>query len=152
VEELGGGEPDGDLSGQAASMSTLRLGEEGSMSLAGMTPSRRLLPRSSVCRSSRSVRASREGNISYVVGHHLCPTPPLPAAIASLLNSNQSITAREQLDDVVNVRDTIKWKGDKNQSKDSGECKDAKKTKEKASGEHEGNFAPKLTMSERQNL
>ncbi|KAL6660072.1 hypothetical protein ACP70R_002194 [Stipagrostis hirtigluma subsp. patula] len=66
-------------------------------------------------------------------------------------NSKYLKAARELLDEVVNVRDAIKQKGDKNQSKDSGECKDAEKSEEKA-GEHEGNSAAELSASERQDL
>ncbi|CAN6290565.1 unnamed protein product [Urochloa humidicola] len=60
-------------------------------------------------------------------------------------NSRYLKAARELLDEVVNVRDAIKRKGDnKNQqSKDSGE--------EKAE-EHEGSSAAELTPSERQDL
>ncbi|WVZ55585.1 hypothetical protein U9M48_006226 [Paspalum notatum var. saurae] len=93
------------------------------------------------------------------------------AAAASLLSPNQTTAAsrnaqniyiqnsrylkaaRELLDEVVNVRDAIKRKGDKNQqSKDSGEGnKDAEKREEKAE-EHEGNSSTELTPSERQDL
>ncbi|TVU48281.1 hypothetical protein EJB05_07911 [Eragrostis curvula] len=67
-------------------------------------------------------------------------------------NSRYLKAARELLDEVVNVKDAIKRKGDKNgQGKDSGEGKDAAgdKSEEK---EHEGNSAPELTASERQDL
>ena len=95
------------------------------------------------------------------------------AAAASLLSPNQASTtasrnaqsiyiqnsrylkaARELLDEVVNVRDAIKRKGDKNQhGKDSGgEGKDAETSDDKAD-EHEGNSsAAELTPSERQDL
>jgi len=67
-------------------------------------------------------------------------------------NSKYLKAARELLDEVVNVRDAIKRKGDKNhQSKDSGEGKDAEKSEEKAD-EHEGNSSAELTPSERQDL
>ncbi|RCV46404.1 hypothetical protein SETIT_9G528900v2 [Setaria italica] len=67
-------------------------------------------------------------------------------------NSKYLKAARELLDEVVNVRDAIKRKGDKNQSnKDSGEGKDAEKSEEKAE-EHEGNSSAELTPSERQDL
>ncbi|KAJ1298652.1 hypothetical protein BS78_01G470000 [Paspalum vaginatum] len=64
-------------------------------------------------------------------------------------NSKYLKAARELLDEVVNVRDAIKRKGDK--SKDSGEGKDAEKSEEKAD-EHEGNSSTELTPSERQDL
>lgn len=69
-------------------------------------------------------------------------------------NSRYLKAARELLDEVVNVKDAIKRKADRNNpGKDSGECKDAaEKTEEKAGGEHEGNSAPELTASERQDL
>lgn len=93
------------------------------------------------------------------------------AAAASLVSPNQTATAsrnaqsiyiqnskylkaaRELLDEVVNVRDAIKRKGDRsNQSKDSGgKGKDAEKSEEKAD-EHEGNSSTELTPSERQDL
>jgi hypothetical protein len=65
-------------------------------------------------------------------------------------NSRYLKAARELLDEVVNVRDAIKRKGDR----DSGECnKDAEKAEEKQAGsEHEGNSAPELNASERQDL
>jgi len=68
-------------------------------------------------------------------------------------NSKYLKAARELLDEVVNVRDAIKRKSDKNQqSKDSGEgAKDAEKSEEKAD-EHEGNSSAELTPSERQDL
>ncbi|XP_062209982.1 BEL1-like homeodomain protein 7 [Phragmites australis] len=66
-------------------------------------------------------------------------------------NSKYLKAARELLDEVINVRDAIVRKGDKNQSKDSGERKDAEKSEEKA-GEHEGNSPAELTASERQDL
>ncbi|GJN08988.1 hypothetical protein PR202_ga26952 [Eleusine coracana subsp. coracana] len=67
-------------------------------------------------------------------------------------NSRYLKAARELLDEVVNVKDAIKRKGDKNNqgNKDSGECKDGEKNEEKT--EHEGNSAPELTASERQDL
>ncbi|CAD6202252.1 unnamed protein product [Miscanthus lutarioriparius] len=86
------------------------------------------------------------------------------AAAASLLSPNQASTtanrnaqgiyiqnsrylkaARELLDEVVNVRDAIKRKGDKNQQgKDSGgEGKDAETSDDKAD-EHEGNSSADL--------
>lgn len=70
-------------------------------------------------------------------------------------NSRYLKAARELLDEVVNVQDAIKRKGDKSQQgKDSGggEGKDAETSDEKA-GEHEGNSsAPELSPSERQDL
>lgn len=69
-------------------------------------------------------------------------------------NSRYLKAARELLDEVVNVQDAIKRKGDKSQQgKDSGgEGKDAETSDEKA-GEQEGNSsAPELSPSERQDL
>ncbi|OEL31060.1 BEL1-like homeodomain protein 7 [Dichanthelium oligosanthes] len=66
-------------------------------------------------------------------------------------NSRYLKAARELMDEVVNVRDAIKRKGDKNQSKESGEGKDTEKSEEKAD-EHEGNSSAELTPSERQDL
>jgi hypothetical protein len=69
-------------------------------------------------------------------------------------NSRYLKAARELLDEVVNVQDAIKRKGDKSQQgKDSGgEGKDAETSDEKA-GEHEGNSsAAELSPSERQDL
>jgi hypothetical protein len=68
-------------------------------------------------------------------------------------NSKYLKAARELLDEVVNVRDAIKGKGDKNRSKkdSAGEGKDAEKSEEKAD-EHEGNSSAELTPSERQDL
>uniref|UniRef100_A0A0A9CXM3 Homeobox domain-containing protein n=1 Tax=Arundo donax TaxID=35708 RepID=A0A0A9CXM3_ARUDO len=95
---------------------------------------------------------------------------PAGMAAASLLSPNQSAAAsrsaqsniyiqnskylkaaRELLDEVVNVRDAIKRKGDKNQSKDSGESKDVEKSEDKAD-ENEGNSSVELTASERQDV
>uniref|UniRef100_A0A0E0K974 Homeobox domain-containing protein n=1 Tax=Oryza punctata TaxID=4537 RepID=A0A0E0K974_ORYPU len=73
-------------------------------------------------------------------------------------NSRFLRAARELLDEVVNVRDAIKRKGDKNQGKDSGEWKGdaaADKSDDKAGSnpqEQESNSAPELSPSERQDL
>ncbi|XP_015691112.2 BEL1-like homeodomain protein 7 [Oryza brachyantha] len=62
--------------------------------------------------------------------------------------------ARELLDDVVNVRDAIKRKGDKSQGKDSGDASDKSDDKagSNAQKEQESNSAPELSPSERQDL
>ncbi|KAF0912899.1 hypothetical protein E2562_019479 [Oryza meyeriana var. granulata] len=73
-------------------------------------------------------------------------------------NSRFLKAARQLLDEVVNVRDAIKRKGDRNQGKDSGECKAdaADKSDDKAGSnpqqEQESNSAPELSPSERQDL
>uniref|UniRef100_A0A0E0NQ47 Homeobox domain-containing protein n=2 Tax=Oryza TaxID=4527 RepID=A0A0E0NQ47_ORYRU len=71
-------------------------------------------------------------------------------------NSRFLRAARELLDEVVNVRDAIKRKGDKNQGKDSGECKGGDAAGDDKAGsnpqEQESNSAPELSPSERQDL
>ncbi|KAL5209395.1 hypothetical protein ABZP36_005018 [Zizania latifolia] len=71
-------------------------------------------------------------------------------------NSRFLKAARELMDEVVNVRDAIKRKGNKNQGKDSGEGKaDADKSEDKTGSnqqEQEINSAPELSPSERQDL
>ncbi|KAL6901793.1 hypothetical protein ACP4OV_004669 [Aristida adscensionis] len=84
-----------------------------------------------------------------------CQSPAASRNAASniyIQNSRYLKAARELLDEVVNVRDAIKRKGDKNQSKDSGEGKDGEKGEEKTAGEHEGNSAAELSPAERQDL
>ncbi|KAL5218550.1 hypothetical protein ABZP36_019234 [Zizania latifolia] len=71
-------------------------------------------------------------------------------------NSRLLKAARELLDEVVNVRDAIKRKGDKNQCRDSGEGKaDGDKSEGKSGSnqqEQESNSVPELSSSERQDL
>ncbi|XP_062216717.1 BEL1-like homeodomain protein 7 [Phragmites australis] len=122
-----------------------------------------------------SASAAQNQGLSLSLGTQEVPVPlyqyrPAGMTAAYLLSPNQSTAAirnaqsniymqnskylkaaRELLDEVVNVRDAIKRKGDKNKSKDSGESKDAEKSEEKA-GEHEGNSSAELTASERQDL
>lgn len=104
-------------------------------------------------------RQAQAGMAAGTASSLLSPTQVSTTASRNALsiyiqNSKYLKAARDLLDEVVNVRDAIKRKGDKNQQgKDSGgEGKDAETSDDKAD-EHEGNSsAPELTPSERQDL
>uniref|UniRef100_A0A0A8XYK8 Homeobox domain-containing protein n=1 Tax=Arundo donax TaxID=35708 RepID=A0A0A8XYK8_ARUDO len=93
----------------------------------------------------------RPGGMAAAAGSVLSPNQSAAASRSTqsniyIQNSRYLKAARELLDEVVNVRDAIKRKGDKNQSKDSGE-----KSEDKA-GDNEGNSSVELTAPERQDL
>ncbi|CAN6302173.1 unnamed protein product [Urochloa humidicola] len=98
----------------------------------------------------------RQAGMAAAASSLLSPTAASRSAQSIYVqNSRYLKAARELLDEVVNVRDAIKRKGDKNQqSKDSGEGggKDADKGGEEKAEEHEGSSAAEMSPSERQDL